>query len=147
MIQISSDASPPRSPKRAYVQQHAVGAHRVGDVLDRLRAQVLKADLDLAPGLVESRAGDNHATRIRELLKASRYIDAISVDVVAFDDDIAEIDADAEDDTPIFGFKGVTLGDTALMAAAQRMASTTLANSTSTPSPMTFTTRPVWASI
>ena len=40
-------------------------------------------------------------------VRPHRYVDAIAVDIVALDDNIADIDADAKNDPPVFWFRGV----------------------------------------
>ena len=43
-----------------------------------------------------------------------RDVDAVAEDVVALDDDVADIDADAKLDAPVLGDVGVALGHAAL---------------------------------
>ena len=50
--------------------------------------------------LVVDAAGDADAARLGQALQPRRDIDAVAVEVVALDDDVAEIDADAQHDTP-----------------------------------------------
>ena len=86
---------------------------------------------------------DDDAVRFAEALQPGGDIDAIAVDVVAIDDDVAEIDADPERDPRVLG-EGLTLASAIArwISTAHATASTTLANSTSAPSPMSFTMRP-----
>ena len=46
--------------------------------------------------MIADRLRNSDTTRSATLSKSRRDVDAIAVDVVAFDDDVAEIDADAE---------------------------------------------------
>ena len=46
--------------------------------------------------------------------KPSRYVDAIAVDIVALDDNIADIDADAKNDPPVFWFWGIAFAHSQL---------------------------------
>ena len=71
-------------------------ANRAVDILDADLAAVLEVNFDpVADALVDDR-GDADAARFGERLQARRDVDAIAVNVVGFDDDIAEIDADTE---------------------------------------------------
>ena len=68
------------------------------DILDTDVAAVLEANVDpIADALVDDR-GDADPAGLGERLQARGDVDAIAVDVVAFNDDIAEIDADSEHD-------------------------------------------------
>ena len=61
--------------------------------------------------MVEGGAGDEHAARLAKLLEPRRDVDAVAEEVVALDHDVAEIDADAEDDAARGRTFGLTLGD------------------------------------
>ena len=80
------------------IQQHPIGANRIGDVLEALLAQAGKADIHLVHRVIECRAGDADAAGLRHRLQARCDVYAIAVDVVVLDDDVAEIDADAKPD-------------------------------------------------
>ena len=69
-------------------------------------------------------------------------VDAVAEDVVVLDDDVAEIDADAEFDAPVLGDVVVAVGMPRWISTAHSTALTTLANSTSMPSPVSLTMRP-----
>ena len=72
-----------------------------------------------------------------------RDVDPIAKDVVVLDDDIAEIDADAQFDAIVRRRSAhCARPSRCCTAIAQRNASTTLANSTSNPSPVVLTMRP-----
>ena len=88
--------------------------HRLRDVLDRLLALVEELQLELVADLVahDRRTGD--AAGARQALQSRRHVDAVAVEVVALDDDVAEIDADAELDMPVLGHSGVALQHAAL---------------------------------
>jgi hypothetical protein len=58
------------------------------------------------------RTGD--AARPRKPLEPGRHVDAVAIEIVAVDDDVAEIDADAELDVPVLGNPGVALHHAAL---------------------------------
>ena len=60
--------------------------------------------------MVVGGAGDGHAAGLGQRLHAVGDVDAVAVDVVALDDHVAEIDADAELN-PLLGWRrGVALG-------------------------------------
>ena len=98
----------------AVTQIDEIDMHRLGDVLDALLALVEEVQLELVADLVahHRRAGD--AARSRQPLEPRRHVDAVAVEVVAVDDDVAEIDADAELDVPVLGNAGVALEHAAL---------------------------------
>ncbi len=60
---------------------------------------------------------------------------------------VADIDADAEDDTAVGGIAGREFMDAVLELVAARTASTALGNSARKPSPVLLTIRPPWAAI
>ena len=66
------------------------------DILDADVAAVLEPNLDpIADALIDDR-GDADAARLGQRLEPRGDVDAIAVNIVAFNDDIAEIDADPE---------------------------------------------------
>ena len=70
---------------------------RAGDVLDALVAEILELDVfQSLADLVAHRARNTDATGLGEHFQAGRDVDAVAKDVVVLDDDVAEIDADAE---------------------------------------------------
>ena len=64
--------------------------------------------------MVVHRARYADAARLGQCLQPRRDIDAVAEDVVVLDNDVAEIDADAERDTPILGQLGVAIHHRAL---------------------------------
>jgi len=70
-------------------------ADRRGNVLQPPFADFLEADSDFAAHLVAHLGGNTYAARLCVLLQACCQVDAISIEVLSLDDDIAEIDADA----------------------------------------------------
>ena len=81
---------------RLRVHPHAIHAHRFVDVLDPPFTQGLVSHVELLLDLVICSAGDHDTPRLGQLLQSVRYVDAVAMYVVALDDDIAEVDADAE---------------------------------------------------
>ena len=86
---------------RLFAQQNAIDPHRLADVLNRLRAHVGELDLDLAGHVIEHGAGHADAAGRGQDLQARGDVDAVAVDVGALDDDVAQVDADAQPDTPL----------------------------------------------
>ena len=101
-----------------------------------------RSDINLLADLPIGVVGDADAARLGNAFERERDVDAVAEDVVVVDDDVADVDADAE-------FDPIRCGTSALRSAmprwtsiAQRTASTALANSTSMPSPVVLTMRP-----
>ena len=71
---------------------------RAVDVLDTYLTAILETSVDpITDALIDNR-GDADPTRLGEGFKSGCNVDTIAVDVVVFDDDIAEIDTDTEQD-------------------------------------------------
>ena len=88
--------------------------HRPGDVLDRPFAQIFQHDLQLVAHRIAHGARDEDRARFGDALQPRRNVDPVSVDVVAFDDDVAQVDADAELDAAVFGRGAVAVGHAGL---------------------------------
>jgi hypothetical protein len=82
------------------------------------------------------------AARLGQAFEPARDVDTVAEDVTVLDDDVADVDADTELDAMVGGNGALPLAIAACTSAAQRNASTTLANSTSKPSPVVLTMRP-----
>src|SRR3984957_4398627 len=78
-------------------------ADRARDVFYRLLAEIGKGQRQLVPDLIVRGAGDAHPARLTEGLQAGGDVHAVAEDVVAFDDDVANVDPDAEDDAVRLG--------------------------------------------
>jgi len=87
-----------------------VNAHRLGDVLERPLAEVDKVCIDPAAHLIVGGAGDANAPGFRNALQPRGEIDAVSENILAVDQHVAEVDADAVENAPRLGNVGVTLG-------------------------------------
>src|SRR5271167_1319184 len=115
------------------------------DVLDVYLAAVAEANVDpVADAFIDDR-GDADPARFCQRLKASGDVDAVAVDIVAFDDDVAEIDSDPEDDFRLVqGFvRQCSVGALHRQGAIYRVDHA--AELTIVPSPISFTMRPLWA--
>ena len=82
--------------RRAAIEQRAPGPHRLGNVLERLLAQIVPGDLDLAAHLAMRIVGDADAAGLGDRLQPGGDIDAVAENVVVVDDDVADMDADAK---------------------------------------------------
>src|SRR5262249_42593889 len=80
---------------------YRVSANRLGDVLDAMAPQRMVVEIELVPDLFVDIVGDADRARTGESLKAGGDVDAITENVAAVDDDIAEIDTDSEFETPV----------------------------------------------
>src|SRR5262249_35972134 len=69
------------------------------DILEGAEPEVLAVQIKLVTNLLADRFGDADAARIGDRLEPRRDVDAISVDVLALDDHVTEVDADARVDT------------------------------------------------
>src|SRR5215831_20888604 len=71
---------------------------RAIDVLDTDVAAILETNVDPITDAFMNDRRDADSTRLRERFQSRRNVDAIAVDVIVFNDDIAEIDADTDHD-------------------------------------------------
>ena len=82
---------------------------------------------------------DADTTRFGDTLEPRGNIHTISEYVAVFDDYVTDVDANAELDAFVLRYRCVTFDDATLDLTAQRVASTALANSIKTPSPVRLT--------
>jgi hypothetical protein len=80
--------------RRAWADARAPDPHRFRDILQRLRTHILKGDFYLATNLPVNIVGDADAARLRDSLKAHCNIDAVTKDIIIFDDNITDVNAD-----------------------------------------------------
>ena len=71
---------------------------------------------ELAPEVVEGRAGDHDPAGLGELLEPGGDVHPVAVDVLALDDHVAEVDADPEADALRLGHRRLALGHATLDA-------------------------------
>src|SRR6516162_3296099 len=88
---------------------YRVSANRLGDILDAMAAERMVIEIELIPDLLVNSVGDANGARPSESLEAGSDVDAITEDVAAVDDHVAEIDTDPEFETPV-GRDGVVDG-------------------------------------
>src|SRR4051794_888220 len=96
------------------IKLDAPNTHWLGDILQRLRSQIVVDNIDLAANLPVGVIRDADATGFRDPLKARGNIDAIAKDIVVVDDDIADVDTDPEFNPDTLRDVGVLHGHAAL---------------------------------
>ena len=84
------------------------------DVLQRLLAHVFEGKVEPIADVVAHRAGDGDAAGRGDAFQPRRHIHAVAENVVALDDDVADIDADAELNAAAFRNISVALAHLAL---------------------------------
>ena len=93
-----------------------VGPHGPGDVLERLLAEVDELSLDPATHMIVGGAGDAYAARLADGFEPRCDIDAVAQNILAVDQHVAEIDADAVEDASGLGNARVAFGHLLLHA-------------------------------
>ena len=79
-----------------------VGAHRLGNVLEVLRAKIADREIEPTPDLTVGVFGKADAARFANPLQSGGDVDAVAHQVaVAFLDHVAEMDADPKFDAPV----------------------------------------------
>src|SRR5262249_20268494 len=91
-----------------------VDPDRPGDVLELLLAGVLEGDVEPALRILVNTSRDADPAGLRQSFQSRGDIDAVAVDVVAVDDDVADIDADPELDPRLRRLVGIALVHAAL---------------------------------
>ncbi len=75
----------------------------IGDVLDLLRSQVLEDQVELGLDTLVDDVGDANPTRFGQSLQSRSDVDAVTVNVLTVNNDVAEVDADPELEAAVFG--------------------------------------------
>src|SRR5262245_11768456 len=83
--------------------------HRLGEVLDGLHTLVDELDFELVANLVTYHRRTRNTAGPCQRFEPGGQVDAIAVEIVAFDDDVADIDADAEFDLAIIRDPGIAI--------------------------------------
>ena len=78
------------------VTSHSKNAHWLRDILEPLWTQVLKGIWRVSAYVVEKRFAYPNVVGLRSLLNASRYVYAVAGKTAFCDDDISEMNADAQ---------------------------------------------------
>src|SRR6516162_762325 len=82
--------------------QH-VGAHWPGDILDLLLAQIFEPEIKLVAHLIPHDPTDTNPARLGQRLQARGHVDTVVENVALVDDEVPNVDADAEPDPPFVG--------------------------------------------
>src|SRR5580658_7646671 len=96
--------------RRGFAEPNAIDSHRLGDIFKLLLAHVADVDRELALDLLIGLVRKADRTRLRQRLDASGNIDAVAVNFASVNNDVADVDADAEFDPALFRDDRVTLG-------------------------------------
>src|SRR6516162_7528683 len=78
-------------------------------VLERLLAHVFEGEVEAARGVLVDARRNADAARLGQDFETRRHVDTIAKDVAVLDDDVADIDADAELDPAVRRQRGVAL--------------------------------------
>ena len=89
--------------------------HRLLDVLELLVAGIGKGGVDLAAHLPECVIGDADAASFGNAFQPRGNVDAVAEDVTLVDDDVADMNPDAQFDAPVGGFVRIALRHSALL--------------------------------
>ena len=79
-----------------------------------LLAAIFKNDVELAADLLVSAAREADAARLGDAFQPCGDVDAVAKNVVVFDDNVADIDADTQRDALVLRLSGVALGHAVL---------------------------------
>jgi hypothetical protein len=88
--------------------------HRLSDVLDQVLAYVVESKVELRFHLVVGLTGERDTAGRSQFLQPSRNHHTLTMAILAFNDHVAEIDADAHVDASVLGDTVVALGHRAL---------------------------------
>ena len=75
---------------------NVIDPDRVDDVFELPRAAIDEQEIEFAPNLGVDFVGNAYAARLGDRFQPGADIDTLSVEVLAIDDDVAEIQPDAE---------------------------------------------------
>jgi hypothetical protein len=88
--------------------------HGFRDILQRLRPQILKRNIYLATNLPVNIVGDANTTRFCDPFETHCNIDPITKDIIVFDDNITDVNADAKFDPLVLRHIDILLRHAAL---------------------------------
>jgi hypothetical protein len=112
------------------------------NVLEFMVAGILEGGVDLAADLPEGVVGNANAAGFGDALQPRGNVDSIAEDVAFLDDDVADVNPDAQFDAPVGRLAGIALSHAALLLDSAAVAPTALLNSIRMPSPVRLTIRP-----
>src|SRR6266851_8229520 len=84
--------------------------HRPCDILEGLLAHVFEGEVELASGVFLHARRDADAARLGQAFETGGDVDAVAEYVVVLDDDVADVDADAEVDAAFCRYWGIAFG-------------------------------------
>src|SRR6202040_1241939 len=90
-----------RCRRRIRINPATPGAHRFGNILQRLRTHIVKDDIDLPADLTLRVIRDADAAGLRDPLQPRGNVDTVAKDIVLVDDDVADMNTDAELDSEV----------------------------------------------
>ncbi len=96
------------------VADNGISPYRAGYVLELLFAQIGKLDRDLSANLIVSRRRYADAAGFGDTLKPGCNVDAVSKNILALDEDVAEVDPHPKQHAPIPGDAVIALGHSGL---------------------------------
>jgi hypothetical protein len=79
-----------------FAQAHMIDVNRLADVLDGMIAKILELERQLLRDMLVDVGGNADAAGLGQGFQPGRQIDRVAIQAAAVDDDIADIDADAE---------------------------------------------------
>src|SRR5260221_4622429 len=88
--------------------------HGFGDIPERLCAHTFEGEVDLAPNLPVNIVGNTDTTRFCDPFETHRNVDPVTKDIVLFDNNITDVNADAEFDPLVLRHVDILLGHGAL---------------------------------
>ena len=117
------ESAPLAKLEAAAALRYGVGVHRAGNVLNLLLAEIGEAYRQIGTDLFPQRTGTADPARRGQRLQSGGNIDAVAEQVAVLDDDVAQMQADAELHLFELGSGGVRLGDRRLhrQRAGQRV--------------------------
>ena len=101
------DARPAARRDRYLAPDDSERRHRLGDILDRLRADVLEAGRQLVLDLIEGAARDADAVGLGQAFQPRGHVDPVAEQLVALNHHVADVDADAQAHPAVLGQLGV----------------------------------------
>jgi hypothetical protein len=93
--------------RRRRLNSRPVHPDRLSDVLDLLIPEIIETQLQLVADVVARCAGDTNSARLCESFEAGCDVNAVAEQVLAVDDDIADVHADAELHRLVGGSAGI----------------------------------------
>lgn len=84
---------------------------RAGDVLHLAHTVIKEGKIQLIADLLLHITGNRNSARFSDFLQAGGYIDPVAEDIVAVDDDIAQVDSDPVLDPLIAWYIVIAAGD------------------------------------